>query len=188
MLNIQTDTVKSSFLNFSIRLLCFLSMILFWLRMILFMFGMLLRLFIKWSMACSVKRFWPRLRVTTQCIDDINFGMTSSDNLLRMNLTVRTFVPRRNSQIWRIVESPNSAFVRSRTSKVSLYKLSRAFSYFSGTFICLSFFLFGLSTFYKNTPSPGDYSAIKGASLVFEGVMLVRLFIGRYAGCSAFFW
>ncbi len=66
-----------------------------------------------------------------------------------MNFIFLILVPGMNSHICKITLSPNYAFVRSNVYVLSVYKPSRIFSYFSGTFMLFSFFLVGLTTLSK---------------------------------------
>jgi hypothetical protein len=117
----QVETLRSIFLSLSMNSLCFRSMILFWLRMTVRRLGMELRWLARWARDCSVRKFWERLSVATPPKALIILLTASSDSLLRMNFTVRTRLPRKNSQICRIIASPSSALVRSKVSRLSLY-------------------------------------------------------------------
>ena len=102
---------------------------------------------IRISRTLSVKKFWDKLRVITEPMYGNILAIVSSLILFLMNLTVFAFEPFRNSAMIAIVESPNSAFVKSTNSNVSLAKASATFSNFSGSLIFDNFFLLGLSIF-----------------------------------------
>lgn len=139
--NTHTDTIRSIFLRRSIATLCFRSMILLWLRMTLLRQGKRARLSASIPTAVSVSAFCDRFSVTALHSEGMSFGMTSSVNLLRINLIVRALQLYLNSsQTCSIALSPNSAPVRSIVSWVSETIPSSTFSYFSGTLMLFNFF------------------------------------------------
>ena len=78
------------------------------------------------------------------------FATPSSVSLLRISFIDRPLAPKL-SEIVAIAESPNSAFVKSTTSKESLMIPSITFSYFWGTLSLASFFLLFLTVFCQQT-------------------------------------